>query len=252
MGQGRRRQRAAGAVSPALRGPPPRPRPARPAPRPPPRLPDSRRAAPGSLGVFLRCSLILSLEAKLNLLHSYMNVTWIRIPSETRVSLARGPRRRPCARGPGAGRLAEPRLPPKHGPGGARLPRGYAGDPTPGPASQGTPDPQALAGRTSGGSRARVGARAPARGFIFLLRFSRGEKTHAHSANKPWASPRTNEVCEMRPRCCAGRCSRDATCGSLGSRGPRAGPPRARPASLPRFRGSRSKYLTDDVLLAQE
>lgn len=33
--------------------------------------------------------LILSLEAKLNLLHSYMNVTWIRIPSETRVSLAR-------------------------------------------------------------------------------------------------------------------------------------------------------------------
>ena len=34
-------------------------------------------------------SLILSLEAKLNLLHSYMNVTWIRIPSETRVSLAR-------------------------------------------------------------------------------------------------------------------------------------------------------------------
>lgn len=32
-------------------------------------------------------SLILSLEAKLNLLHSYMNVTWIRIPSETRVTL---------------------------------------------------------------------------------------------------------------------------------------------------------------------
>lgn len=31
------------------------------------------------------CSLILSLEAKLNLLHNYMNVTWIRIPSETRV-----------------------------------------------------------------------------------------------------------------------------------------------------------------------
>lgn len=31
-------------------------------------------------------SLILSLEAKLNLLHSYMNVTWIRIPSETRVT----------------------------------------------------------------------------------------------------------------------------------------------------------------------
>uniref|UniRef100_A0A096MG81 ubiquitinyl hydrolase 1 n=1 Tax=Poecilia formosa TaxID=48698 RepID=A0A096MG81_POEFO len=29
-------------------------------------------------------SLILSLEAKLNLLHNYMNVTWIRIPSETR------------------------------------------------------------------------------------------------------------------------------------------------------------------------
>ncbi|KAJ7397436.1 OTU domain-containing protein 7A [Pitangus sulphuratus] len=29
-------------------------------------------------------NLILSLEAKLNLLHSYMNVTWIRIPSETR------------------------------------------------------------------------------------------------------------------------------------------------------------------------
>uniref|UniRef100_A0A452HC06 ubiquitinyl hydrolase 1 n=1 Tax=Gopherus agassizii TaxID=38772 RepID=A0A452HC06_9SAUR len=33
-------------------------------------------------------SLILSLEAKLNLLHSYMNVTWIRIPSETRAPLA--------------------------------------------------------------------------------------------------------------------------------------------------------------------
>jgi len=31
-------------------------------------------------------SLILSLEAKLNLLHNYMNVTWIRIPSESRVS----------------------------------------------------------------------------------------------------------------------------------------------------------------------
>ncbi|MEQ2178276.1 hypothetical protein GOODEAATRI_012381, partial [Goodea atripinnis] len=31
-------------------------------------------------------SLILSLEAKLNLLHNYMNVTWIRIPSETRVN----------------------------------------------------------------------------------------------------------------------------------------------------------------------
>uniref|UniRef100_A0A8C2IEY1 ubiquitinyl hydrolase 1 n=1 Tax=Cyprinus carpio TaxID=7962 RepID=A0A8C2IEY1_CYPCA len=29
-------------------------------------------------------NLILSLEAKLNLLHNYMNVTWIRIPSETR------------------------------------------------------------------------------------------------------------------------------------------------------------------------
>ena len=46
-------------------------------------------------------SLILSLEAKLNLLHSYMNVTWIRIPSETRVSLAR-PRtdqQAPLARG---------------------------------------------------------------------------------------------------------------------------------------------------------
>lgn len=32
--------------------------------------------------------LILSLEAKLHLLHSYMNVTWIRIPSETRAPLA--------------------------------------------------------------------------------------------------------------------------------------------------------------------
>ncbi|KAM9091889.1 LOW QUALITY PROTEIN: OTU domain-containing protein 7A [Megaptera novaeangliae] len=32
--------------------------------------------------------LILSLEAKLNLLHSYMNVTWIRIPSETWAPLA--------------------------------------------------------------------------------------------------------------------------------------------------------------------
>lgn len=36
---------------------------------------------------FLSFSLILSLEAKLNLLHNYMNVTWIRIPSETRVPL---------------------------------------------------------------------------------------------------------------------------------------------------------------------
>lgn len=33
-------------------------------------------------------SLILSLEAKLNLLHNYMNVTWIRIPSETRVTFS--------------------------------------------------------------------------------------------------------------------------------------------------------------------
>lgn len=252
MGQGRRRQRAAGAVSPALRGPPPRPRPARPAPRPPPRLPDSRRAAPGSLGVFLRCSLILSLEAKLNLLHSYMNVTWIRIPSETRVSLARGPRRRPCARGPGAGRLAEPRLPPKHGPGGARLPRGYAGDLTPRPSLAGNPRPPGSGGTNFRRFPCARGCARSCQGIYFSPAFSRGEKTHAHSGNKPWASPRTNEVCEMRPRCCAGRCSRDATCGSLGSRGPRAGPPRARPASLPRFRGSRSKYLTDDVLLAQE
>lgn len=46
-------------------------------------------------------SLILSLEAKLNLLHSYMNVTWIRIPSETRVSLARArtDQQAPSARG---------------------------------------------------------------------------------------------------------------------------------------------------------
>ncbi|XP_077067201.1 OTU domain-containing protein 7A isoform X1 [Siphateles boraxobius] len=33
-------------------------------------------------------NLILSLEAKLNLLHNYMNVTWIRIPSESRAPLA--------------------------------------------------------------------------------------------------------------------------------------------------------------------
>ncbi|XP_067829530.1 OTU domain-containing protein 7A [Heptranchias perlo] len=33
-------------------------------------------------------NLILSLEAKLNLLHSYMNVTWICIPAETRAPLA--------------------------------------------------------------------------------------------------------------------------------------------------------------------
>uniref|UniRef100_A0A3Q3VQM4 ubiquitinyl hydrolase 1 n=1 Tax=Mola mola TaxID=94237 RepID=A0A3Q3VQM4_MOLML len=33
-------------------------------------------------------NLILSLEAKLNVLHNYMNVTWIRIPSETRAPLA--------------------------------------------------------------------------------------------------------------------------------------------------------------------
>lgn len=38
---------------------------------------------------FFVLSLILSLEAKLNLLHSYMNVTWIRIPSETRVRWTR-------------------------------------------------------------------------------------------------------------------------------------------------------------------
>lgn len=37
------------------------------------------------------CSLILSLEAKLNLLHNYMNVTWIRIPSETRVTVFLSP-----------------------------------------------------------------------------------------------------------------------------------------------------------------
>lgn len=37
--------------------------------------------------IFFSCSLILSLEAKLNLLHNYMNVTWIRIPSETRVTV---------------------------------------------------------------------------------------------------------------------------------------------------------------------
>lgn len=37
-------------------------------------------------GCMFSRSLILSLEAKLNLLHNYMNVTWIRIPSETRVT----------------------------------------------------------------------------------------------------------------------------------------------------------------------
>lgn len=37
-------------------------------------------------GYMFSHSLILSLEAKLNLLHNYMNVTWIRIPSETRVT----------------------------------------------------------------------------------------------------------------------------------------------------------------------
>ncbi|XP_040024813.2 OTU domain-containing protein 7A-like isoform X2 [Gasterosteus aculeatus] len=36
----------------------------------------------------LLANLILSLEAKLILLHNYMNVTWIRIPSETRAPLA--------------------------------------------------------------------------------------------------------------------------------------------------------------------
>ena len=56
--------------------------------------PAGRRGTCGRAGAHLTCcsslpSLILSLEAKLNLLHSYMNVTWIRIPSETRVSLAR-------------------------------------------------------------------------------------------------------------------------------------------------------------------
>lgn len=39
-------------------------------------------------GYIFSCSLILSLEAKLNLLHNYMNVTWIRIPSETRVTFS--------------------------------------------------------------------------------------------------------------------------------------------------------------------
>lgn len=144
MGQGRQRQRAAGAVSPALR-------PLLPAPRPPglacarlPRAsPNSRSRSRFTRRVFLPCSLILSLEAKLNLLHSYMNVTWIRIPSETRVSLARGPGghrahvaqglwRFPCAWVRGQARLVP--------------------------------------------------------GFYFLLRFSSGENTHAHSAHKPWAN----------------------------------------------------------------
>ncbi len=39
-------------------------------------------------GYMFSRSLILSLEAKLNLLHNYMNVTWIRIPSETRVTFS--------------------------------------------------------------------------------------------------------------------------------------------------------------------
>lgn len=39
-------------------------------------------------GYMFSHSLILSLEAKLNLLHNYMNVTWIRIPSETRVTFS--------------------------------------------------------------------------------------------------------------------------------------------------------------------
>lgn len=53
-------------------------------------LREQARELPSPPELYTRCSfvsLILSLEAKLNLLHSYMNVTWIRIPSETRVSL---------------------------------------------------------------------------------------------------------------------------------------------------------------------
>lgn len=53
------------------------------------------KALSGSLA-----SLILSLEAKLSLLHSYMNVTWIRIPSETRVSPPRGANGSGGSRGP--------------------------------------------------------------------------------------------------------------------------------------------------------
>ena len=74
------------------------------------------RGARGRAGVRLTLcsslsSLILSLEAKLNLLHSYMNVTWIRIPSETRVSLerARTERQAHLARGRAGGVHPPPR-----------------------------------------------------------------------------------------------------------------------------------------------
>ncbi|XP_025774936.1 OTU domain-containing protein 7A [Puma concolor] len=83
--------------------------------------------------------LILSLEAKLNLLHSYMNVTWIRIPSETRVSLA-------CARTSPAVWVLASHWPPARA-GGRAHPTNLAGltyslpasDPRPRPASPAPP-----------------------------------------------------------------------------------------------------------------
>lgn len=99
-------------------------------------------------------SLILSLEAKLNLLHSYMNVTWIRIPSETRVSLAPG----------NAGAQ-----PPSPGPSPACGPARGSGVPVPVRARRRTLQPGAL---------------APC--------FLQERSEHPCSESKPWASQTHN------------------------------------------------------------
>lgn len=192
VGQGRQRQRAAGAVSPALR-PSSRPRPP-PFPRLPPRLPRLPAAVHGSLGVFLPCSLILSLEAKLNLLHSYMNVTWIRIPSETRVSLAR----------PGGDRAHAVLgwAPSRTEASSQALGRATLGTPPPAQPRREPPAPQALAGRTSGGSQC-AWLRG---GFFFSCIFPGREYTRPFRKQTAGKSPHTRGL-GMRTRCCAGRSS---------------------------------------------
>lgn len=119
--------------------------------------PQARRGAPHPCPSL--ASLILSLEAKLNLLHSYMNVTWVRIPSETRVSLAcaqtrRGGRRWPCGGRPGA---VQP--PPSARPQRAPVPRPW------------------LPVRTCVSGSVCVWLRAPARGVLSRISSRKGINT---------------------------------------------------------------------------
>lgn len=181
VGQGRQRQRAAGAVSPALR-PPPVPD--------PPLPPACPRASPdctaGSRSRFTRRLPSLQpdpvaggqAEPAAQLHERDVDPDPLGDAGEPGAGPEATVRTRPWA-----GRPAEPRLPPKHW-------AGLRWGPHPRPSLAGNPRPPRL-------WRVELPAVPSARGCagdFFSPAFSPGESTHALSANKPRASPRTHEV----------------------------------------------------------